>query len=106
MGYHCGCAFMQAAASFPGPQLSRGRPSPYLLALVACVYGCTAGDLIDLADREQLPPAKLLILDTYSQEIPNLRNENHPSQLPADEEEGRGLPLRAPSLTRTTAPGA
>ena len=50
----------------PGPQPSGRRPSPYLLALLACVYGCTAGDLIDLADREQLPPADLLILDTYS----------------------------------------
>jgi len=53
-----------------------------LLALLACVYGCTAADLIDLADREQLPPAELLILDTYGQEISNLRNENRPSQLP------------------------
>jgi tetratricopeptide (TPR) repeat protein len=66
----------------PGPQPSGRRPSPYLLALLACVYGCTAGDLIDLADREQLPPAELLILDTYGQEIQNLRNENRPSQLP------------------------
>ena len=62
----------------PGPQPSGRRPSPYLLALLACVYGCTAADLIDLADREQLPPASLLILDTYGQEIPNLRNENRP----------------------------
>ena len=66
----------------PGPQPSGRRPSPYLLALLACVYGCTTGDLIDLADREQLPPAELLILDTYSQELPNLRNENRPPQLP------------------------
>ena len=66
----------------PGPQPSGRRPSPYLLALLACVYGCTAADLIDLADREQLSPAELLILDTYSQEIPNLRNENHPPHLP------------------------
>ena len=66
----------------PGPQPSGRRPSPYLLALLACVYGCTAADLIDLADREQLPPAELLILDSYGQEIPNLRNENRPSQLP------------------------
>jgi hypothetical protein len=66
----------------PGPQPSGRRPSPYLLALLACVYGCTAADLIDLTDREQLPPAELLILDTYGQEIPNLRNENRPSQLP------------------------
>jgi hypothetical protein len=66
----------------PGPQPTGRRPSPYLLALLACVYDCTAADLIDLADREQLPPAELLILDTYGQEIPNLRNENRPSQLP------------------------
>ena len=59
-----------AARPGPGPQPSGRRPSPYLLALLACVYGCTAGDLIDLADREQLPPADVLILDTYSQEIP------------------------------------
>jgi hypothetical protein len=31
------------------------------------VYGCEITDLIDLADREHLPPADLLILDTYSQ---------------------------------------
>jgi hypothetical protein len=66
----------------PGPQPAGRRPSPYLLALLACVYGCAAADLIDLADREQLPPAELLILDTYGQEIPNLRNENRPPQLP------------------------
>jgi hypothetical protein len=58
------------------------RPSPYLLAPLARVYGCTATDLIDLADREQLPPAELLILDTYGVEIPNLRNENRLPQLP------------------------
>jgi hypothetical protein len=66
----------------PGPQPSGHRSSPYLLALLARVYGCAAADLIDLADREQFPSAELLILDTYSQEIPNLRNENRPSPLP------------------------
>jgi len=29
--------------------------------LLACVYGCTVNDLIDLADREQLPPADVLV---------------------------------------------
>ena len=53
----------------PGPQSSGRRPSPYLLALLACVYDCTAADLIDLADREQLPPAELLILDTYARKF-------------------------------------
>ncbi len=32
------------------------RPSPYLLATLASVYGATVFDLIDLADREHLPP--------------------------------------------------
>jgi hypothetical protein len=40
-----------------------------LLALLATVYGCAVTDLIDLADladRQHLPPADLLILDTYN----------------------------------------
>jgi hypothetical protein len=50
-----------------GSQPSGRRPTPYLLARLAAVYGCTVTDLVDLADREHLPPADLLILDTYSQ---------------------------------------
>jgi hypothetical protein len=38
-----------------------------LLALLAAVYDCAVTDLIDLADRERLPPTDLLILDKYSQ---------------------------------------
>jgi len=49
----------------PGPPPSGRRPTPYLLALLAAVYGCAVTDLIDLADREHLPPADLLILDKY-----------------------------------------
>ncbi len=49
-----------------GPEPSGRRPTPYLLALLAAVYGCTVTDLIDVADREHLPPADLLIVDTYS----------------------------------------
>jgi hypothetical protein len=48
-----------------GPEPSGRRPTPYLLAVLAAVYGCTVPDLVDLADREHLPPADLLILDTY-----------------------------------------
>jgi hypothetical protein len=57
----------------PGPEPSGRRPTPYLLALLAAVYGCDVTDLIDLADREHLPPADLLVLDTYShtQDRPN-----------------------------------
>ena len=50
-----------------GPEVSGRRPTPYLLALLAAVYGCAITDLIDLADREHLPQADLLILDKYSQ---------------------------------------
>jgi hypothetical protein len=50
-----------------GTELSGRRPTPYLLALLAAVYNCGATDLIDLADREHLLPAHLLILDRYSQ---------------------------------------
>ena len=53
-----------------GPEPSGRRPTPYLLAVLAAVYGCAVTDLIDLADREYLPPADLLILDTYSQNPP------------------------------------
>jgi hypothetical protein len=50
-----------------GPQLSGRRPTPHLLAVLAAVYSCSVTDLIDLADREHLLPAHLLILDKYSQ---------------------------------------
>jgi len=50
-----------------GPAASGRRPTPYLLAVLAAVYDCGIIDLIDLADREHLPPADLLILDKYSQ---------------------------------------
>jgi hypothetical protein len=50
-----------------GPTPAGRRPSPYLLAVLAAVYDCAVTDLIDLADRQHLPPADLLILDKYSQ---------------------------------------
>jgi hypothetical protein len=50
-----------------GPQPSGRRPTPYLLAVLAAVYDCAVTDLIDLADRERMPAAELLILDRYSQ---------------------------------------
>src|SRR6266568_5578213 len=39
------------------------RPTPYLLSLLAAVYGCTAHDLLDAADYEHMPAAGRLILD-------------------------------------------
>jgi tetratricopeptide (TPR) repeat protein len=38
------------------------RPTPYLLSLLAAVYGCTVHDLLDLADYEHMPPADRLII--------------------------------------------
>jgi hypothetical protein len=55
--------------NWPGHRLetSGRRPTPYLLAVLAAVYDCAVADLVDLADREHLRPADLLILDKYSQ---------------------------------------
>jgi len=49
-----------------GPEPSGRRPTPYLLAVLAAVYDCSVTGLVDLADREHLRPADLLILDKYS----------------------------------------
>ena len=38
------------------------RPTPYLLSLLAAVYGCTVHDLLDVADYEHMPPADRLIV--------------------------------------------
>lgn len=53
-----------------GTEPTGRRPKPYLLALLAAVYGCTVLELIDLADREHLPPGDLLVLEKYSQNPP------------------------------------
>jgi hypothetical protein len=44
----------------PGP--AGRRPTPYLLSLLAGVYGWTVHDLLDVADYEHMPPADLLIV--------------------------------------------
>jgi hypothetical protein len=50
-----------------GPEPAGRRPNPYLLAVLAAVYDCAVTDLIDLPDRQHLPPGDLLILDKYTQ---------------------------------------
>jgi hypothetical protein len=42
----------------------RRRPTPQLLALLAEVYGTSIHNLIDLDDRERMPPADLLLVNT------------------------------------------
>ncbi len=48
------------------------------------------GQQAPVAGWRSLPPVDLLILGTYSQEIPNLRNENRPPQLPRHQHRLRG----------------
>jgi hypothetical protein len=66
------------------------KPTPYLLAVLARVYGCSIPDLVDLADREHMPPPDLLIIDTYTQ-------DNRPASAPAARDAGPDR--RAPALS-------
>jgi hypothetical protein len=43
---------------------SRRRPTPQLLAQLAEVYGTSIHHLLDLDDREQMPPADLRLITT------------------------------------------
>jgi hypothetical protein len=47
----------------PGLKLTGRRPTPYVLAVLAGVYGCPVGELVDLADRERYPKSELIVLD-------------------------------------------
>ncbi|HEY2261275.1 MAG TPA: XRE family transcriptional regulator [Streptosporangiaceae bacterium] len=80
-----------------GQKPSGRRPTPYLLAVLAAVYDCGVTDLIDLADREQLPPADLLVLDRYTQPTAPAVHVNHrPVATPARDcqvENRRDAPL-------------
>jgi len=60
------------AEAWPGPgeQPTGRRPSPYLLSLLAAVYGCTVSELADIHDRRHMPPGEMLILEKYSQSPP------------------------------------
>jgi tetratricopeptide (TPR) repeat protein len=40
-----------------GKEPAGRRPTPYLLSLLAGVYGCTVHDLLDVADHEHMAPA-------------------------------------------------
>jgi hypothetical protein len=50
--------------NWPGeePEPAGRRPTPYLLSLLAAVYGCTVHDLLDVADYEHMPSADRLII--------------------------------------------
>jgi hypothetical protein len=81
-----------------GPQPSGRRPTPYLLSVLAAVYDCAVTDLIDLAVRESMPAADLLILDKYSQPPARPVHLNHrasprvPRASDPDSHQGQGVP--------------
>jgi hypothetical protein len=41
------------------------RPTPYLLSLLAAVYGCEVRELLDTADYAQMPSGDRLVLDNF-----------------------------------------
>ncbi len=44
------------------------RPTPYLLSLLAVVYGCAVRELLDAADYEHMPSGDRLVLDRTAQD--------------------------------------
>jgi hypothetical protein len=63
-------AHLSEYENWPGhsTQPTGRKPSPYLLAVLAAMYGCQVAELIDFADRSHLPPDDLLVIDTYSKQ--------------------------------------
>ncbi|ONH54623.1 hypothetical protein CcI49_30135 [Frankia sp. CcI49] len=45
------------------PRPARRRPTPQILALLAEVYGCDLHALVDVDDREHLPPADVFLIN-------------------------------------------
>ena len=80
------CEYENWPGEGPGP--AGRRPTPYLLSLLAAVYGCTVHDLLDQADYEHMPPADRLVLDT---------------SVHADEEPAKAALLRVRSQSRRGA---
>lgn len=80
--------------NWPGTGQERNirRPSTYLLAVLASMYGCDVCELVDLADRENLPTADLLVIDTYTKKDPPERAEQ--ISVPAQSRRKPNLVLR------------
>ncbi|WP_261555864.1 hypothetical protein [Frankia tisae] len=85
---------LDAAGSAPmtGPKLSelenwplplRRRPTPRILALLAEVYGTSVHSLLDLGDRENMPPADLMVISQVGK---------GPSSTAHHDSEGRAVP--------------
>ena len=82
----------------PGPEPAGRKPTPRQLAVLAAVYGCAVLDLVDMLDREHLPPADLLVLDGYRGDVQRPGTLAQAGASPA--EPGTGL---APALGAVAA---
>ncbi|WP_262370761.1 XRE family transcriptional regulator [Streptomyces sp. WAC01526] len=52
------------------PSASGRKPSPGVLTLLAEMYGCDVGDLLDFTDRQELPPPDLQLLERRAAACP------------------------------------
>lgn len=80
--------------NWPGTGQERNirKPSTYLLAVLASMYGCDVPELVDLADRENFPAADLLVIDTCTTKDLPERTEHLP--VPAQSRRKPNLVLR------------
>ncbi len=66
-----------------GSQPVGRRVKPSLLALLACTYGATIPDLLDLRDYEELAPADRLLIDILAQNAGHGRPpDKYPDRIP------------------------
>ena len=89
-----------------GPEPAGRRPNPYLLAVLAAVYDCAVTDLIDLADRQHLPPADLLILDKYTQRPAQSRHPDDRQVAPTEQAEGPAVSSQVIGMREAVMPDA
>jgi hypothetical protein len=94
------------AESWPGEgsRLTGRRPRPYLLALLAAVYGATVPELVDFADRQRMPGGELLVLEKYSQSPP-ITISHPPAALPCPSEPIILSPITPPGEDSSHAAG-
>jgi hypothetical protein len=86
-----------------GPAQSGRRPTPYLLSLLAAVYGCTVHDLLDVADYEHMPAADRLIVGKFASADGQHGHGRQPSPIA---ETGSALRARAPVGLAPQSPAA
>ncbi|ABW12263.1 hypothetical protein Franean1_2840 [Parafrankia sp. EAN1pec] len=102
------------AAPMTGPKLSeletwplpsnRRRPTPQILALLAEVYDTSIHNLIDLDDREHLPPTDMLLINT-ARRNPAADPERGSASAPVLADDS-GQPRRGEQITMPVVPTA